>query len=96
MTSIYEVAVKAGVSITTVSHVFSGNRRVSEKTASRVFAAAKKLNYLPSSTAKGLATGRSMIVGIAIPFSDAGETMRQNPYYSELLAHVSDVYKRQP
>jgi LacI family transcriptional regulator len=30
-----------------------------------------------------------MIVGIAIPFSDAGETMRQNPYYSELLAHVS-------
>ncbi len=87
MTSIYEVAAQAGVSITTVSHVFSGNRHVASETVDRVLGVAAALNYSPRLTAKGLATGRSMILGISFP--SEREVLRHNPYFPELLEGLS-------
>jgi DNA-binding LacI/PurR family transcriptional regulator len=61
--TIFEVAEAAGVSITTVSHVFSGKRRVHERTRQRVLDAATRLSYVPSPAAKTLAPDAPAVVG---------------------------------
>jgi DNA-binding LacI/PurR family transcriptional regulator len=86
-TTIFEVAEAAGVSITTVSHVFSGKRRVHEETRQRVIAAATRLAYNPSSAAKALATGRSYALALQVSFS--GEALVLNSFFSALLPAVS-------
>ena len=55
MAGISEVARRAGVSRTTVSHVFSGKRPVADATRLRVLAAAQALKYNPDSMARGQA-----------------------------------------
>jgi len=68
MTGINEVAQLAGVSTATVSRALSGNGHVSEATRQRVHAAALELEYVVSSNASSLATGRMKNVGVVIPF----------------------------
>jgi DNA-binding LacI/PurR family transcriptional regulator len=64
---INEVARLAGVSTATVSRALSGNGHVSVATKERVAAAAKELGYVVSSSASGLATGRTKNIGIVTP-----------------------------
>jgi len=68
MPGINEVARLAGVSTATVSRALSGNGHVSEGTRLRVHAAALELEYVVSSNASSLATGRTKNVGVVIPF----------------------------
>ena len=68
MTGIHEVAQLAGVSAATVSRALSGRGSVSATTKQRVIAAADELGYVVSSSASGLATGRTRNVGVVIPF----------------------------
>lgn len=68
MPGINEVAQLAGVSTATVSRALSGNGHVSESTRERVLAAALELQYVVSSNASSLATGRTKNVGVVIPF----------------------------
>lgn len=68
MPGINEVAQLAGVSTATVSRALSGNGHVSEATRTRVLAAALELEYVVSSNASSLATGRTKNVGVVIPF----------------------------
>jgi len=68
MPGINEVAQLAGVSTATVSRALSGNGHVSEATRQRVHAAALELEYVVSSNASSLATGRTKNVGVVIPF----------------------------
>jgi DNA-binding LacI/PurR family transcriptional regulator len=85
--AIHEVAQRAGVSITTVSHVFSGKRPVALETRRRVLAAAESLEYRPSRAARGLATGRAMTIGLHFPFE--GDSFVLNPYFPALLQGLS-------
>lgn len=87
MAGIHEVARHAGVSITTVSHVFSGKRPVAPETRVKVLQAAEALEYRPSRTARGLATGRAMTFGLHFPF--AGDSFVLNPYFPALLQGLS-------
>jgi DNA-binding LacI/PurR family transcriptional regulator len=87
MASIEQVAREAGVSITTVSHVFSGKRPVAPETRSRVLAVAERLRYRPHRAARGLATGRAMIIGVHFPFDD--ESFVLDPFFMELLEGCS-------
>lgn len=87
MASIEEVAREAGVSITTVSHVFSGKRPVAPETRRRVLAVAERLDYRPHRAARGLATGRTMTIGLHFPFE--GDSFVLNPYFPELLEGLS-------
>src|SRR6266536_1433462 len=87
MASIEEVAREAGVSITTVSHVFSGKRPVAPETRRRVLAVAERLNYRPHRAARGLATGRAMTIGLQFPFE--GDPLVLNPFFPELLEGLS-------
>jgi len=62
---IQDVAERAGVSITTVSHVLNGHpgARVAPKTAERVRRAAAEAGYVPNPLARGLRTRRSHTIG---------------------------------
>ncbi|GAB3440464.1 substrate-binding domain-containing protein [Phycicoccus ginsengisoli] len=65
--SIADVARRASVSRTTVSHVLSGNRPVSEAVAGRVRAAMAELEYVPSRSARNLAMGSTQTIGLLLP-----------------------------
>ncbi|WP_433888509.1 LacI family DNA-binding transcriptional regulator [Streptomyces sp. CA-111067] len=62
--TVYDVAQRAGVSIATVSFTFSQPQRVKESTRETVLAAAAALGYVPSGSARGLASGRTGAIGL--------------------------------
>ena len=68
----YDIALEAGVSRTTVSHILNNHPRVtlSEKTRERVLATARKMGYVPHSAAQMLVTGRSQTIGLVLSRPD--------------------------
>lgn len=65
--SILDVAARARVSPATVSRALRGLPHVSEETRRRVRQAAQDLNYVASPAGTGLASGRTMTVGLVVP-----------------------------
>ena len=55
-----------GVSLTTASKALNGLDRISDTTRGRVLRAARELNYTPNLVAKGLASGRSSVIGVLL------------------------------
>ena len=82
--TIVDVARHARVSITTVSHALSGNRRVAEATRARIEDAIRELDYRPNAFARGLRTERSHMVALMIPDIT-------NPYYPTLARGMQDA-----
>ncbi|MDI7275433.1 MAG: LacI family DNA-binding transcriptional regulator [Anaerolineae bacterium] len=82
--TISDVARRAFVSKTTVSHVLNGTRFVTPDTKQRVLDAIEALGYRPSTAARSLTTKRTGIVGMII--SDAS-----NQFFGEVLRGVEDV-----
>ncbi len=87
--NIFQVALEAGVSITTVSHVFSSKRYVSEETRRRVLAVSDRLGYRPRASARALATGRSMT--IALQHSLSSPEFALNPFFAAMLTSMSEA-----
>jgi DNA-binding LacI/PurR family transcriptional regulator len=67
MPTMQDVAKKAGVTLSTVSHTLSGKRPVAEETRQRVLQAMKDLDYHPNELARRLAHGKSKIIGLLFP-----------------------------
>jgi DNA-binding LacI/PurR family transcriptional regulator len=65
--SIDQVARAAGVSPTSVSHVLTGARPVSDDMRARVLAAVEKLGYVPTHAAQSLANGASQTIAVLVP-----------------------------
>lgn len=86
--TIQDVADRAGVSKTTVSHVINATRFVEEETRQKVMRAIQELNYRPSAAARSLTTGRTGTVGIVV--SDTS-----NPFFGELLLGVEGILRPQ-
>ena len=63
---IADVARRAGVSVTTVSHTFSGNGVVAAETRERVRAAAHELGYRPDVLAQGLRRNRLSVLALVV------------------------------
>ncbi|MBR7829198.1 LacI family DNA-binding transcriptional regulator [Actinospica sp. MGRD01-02] len=61
-----EVARRAGVSLSTVSYVLSGNRPVCAQTRARVRQVTDELDYRPNATARALANGRTGSLGLGL------------------------------
>ncbi len=89
MTTIYDIAKRAGVSVTTVSKVLNQYPDVSEKTRSRVLEITKELGYHPNAVARGLATKRSMTIGVFV--EDNVNSGLRHPFFHEVLAQFKDV-----
>ncbi|MGJ9404549.1 LacI family DNA-binding transcriptional regulator [Arthrobacter sp. KK5.5] len=67
MASIKDVALRAGVSVATVSRALSGKGKVSEASREKVRRAADELDYVVSYNASSLASGRSRNIGFVVP-----------------------------
>lgn len=65
--TIYEVAHKAGVAISTVSRVLNGSSNVAEDTKKHVLEVVDELKYLPDRVARSLAQKGSSLIAIATP-----------------------------
>ncbi|MCU1572276.1 MAG: transcriptional regulator, LacI family [Micrococcaceae bacterium] len=63
-----DVARVAGVAQSTVSYVLSGKRPTSEETRKKVEAAIGQLTYHPNAGARALASRRTRVIGLVIPF----------------------------
>ena len=87
-TSIADVAAKAGVSSTTVSHVISGKRPVSARTTALVRRAMSELGYVPNHAARSLRLGNTRSLGLLVPDIS-------NPYFAELAKGAEDAGERQ-
>lgn len=67
--TIEDVAKRAGVTKSTVSHALSGKRPVSAETRRRIEAAIAALGYRPNPVAQRLAAGRSDAIGFVHPLA---------------------------
>ena len=65
--TVYDVADRAGVSIATVSRVYRAPDRVRAATRDKVLAVARELGYVPSGSARGLASGTTGVLGLCFP-----------------------------
>jgi LacI family transcriptional regulator len=82
--NIRDVARESGVSTATVSYVINdGPRAVHPETRARVLAAMERLQYYPSSAARGLNRKRAECIGVVLPRPDP--TLIVNPYFGSVL-----------
>lgn len=79
-----EVAAAAGVSVITVSRCISNPQRVSAKTRARVLKVAAQLGYIPNKLASGLASAKTMVVGVVVPTI-------ANPIHGVIMQGVADM-----
>ena len=84
MATMKQVAEKAGVSTTTVSHVINNTRVVSEDARERVLSVIQELRYIPSAVARSLKNDRTHTIGMMIPNNS-------NPYFAELIQGIEDA-----
>lgn len=78
MTTMRDVALVAGVSATTVSHVLNGTRHVDPTTREAVLAAIEETEYAANGAARSLRLGRTSTIGVAM-------SAISNPYFGDLL-----------
>jgi LacI family transcriptional regulator len=86
-----DIARKAGVSKMTVSRVISGKGRIAAGTRVRVMRIIDELGYHPNLIARSLASRRSMILGVIIPWK---ERLLLDNYFAQVLSGVTDVALR--
>ncbi len=79
--TIKDVALKANVSIATVSHVLNKTRFVSDEITQRVLDALAETNYQSNSIAKALRKNKTFTIGIIIPDII-------NPFFSNLVNYI--------
>lgn len=79
--TMHDVAQRAGVSIKTVSNVVNNYPHIRPATRDRVLAVIAELGYQVNATARSLRTGRSGIIGLAVP-------ELRVPYFAELAGAV--------
>lgn len=84
ITTMNELAQAAGVSIATVSRVFSGSPKVSEKTRTKVLELVHQSGFQPNETARTMAAGSSRLIAVILPDIE-------NPYFSRLLSEVEQL-----
>lgn len=64
VSTIYDVAARAGVSIATVSHVVNGHGSIRQSTRDRVMHAVRELHFVPNNAARGLSSGSKKVIGL--------------------------------
>lgn len=87
MTKMADVAQRAGVAISTVSHVINGTRNVSPQTVAAVERAMTELAYVPNTLARSLARATTNTVGLAI-------SSVANIYFSDIIRAVENACTR--
>jgi DNA-binding LacI/PurR family transcriptional regulator len=81
-----DVARVAGVSQSTVSYVMSGRRSISSETRKRVLAAIEELTYQPNAGARALASQRTQVIGLVVPFGPGADTAGILPFIETIAS----------
>ena len=84
MATVRDVARRAGVSVSTVSHVLNRTRFVSDELRERVLSAMHDLEFEPNAAARTLSLKRSNTIGLIV--SDI-----RNPFFASVARGVEDV-----
>ena len=87
--TLVEIAKQAGVSRSTVSRVINNHPNVDQATRARVRLVAESLNYQPNIAARGLAVGRTRILGLAIPM--VVSALFSDPYFPILIQGITSM-----
>jgi len=82
-----DVAIRASVSVSTVSRALTRPDLVSDETRLRIEAVAQELDYHPNSVARSLSTGRTYHLGLVVPDLE-------NPFFASVAKGVQS-YARQ-
>jgi len=83
MATMKQVAERAGVSISTVSHVINNTRVVSDGVRQRVLGIIDEMRYIPSAVARSLKNDKTNTIGVLVPNSS-------NPYFAELIRWIEE------
>ena len=81
-----DIARDLGVSLITVSKALRGAQDISEQTRQRVLKRMSELNYRPNILARGLASGKTYIVGLVVPGL-------LHPFFSEFAKALNEVLR---
>jgi LacI family transcriptional regulator len=84
MSTIVEVAKRAGVSIATVSNVIRGTKRVSPALQKRVRDAVRELDYYPNAIARSLKVKQTHMLGMVLPDIT-------NPFFPGIIRGAEDA-----
>ena len=82
MSTIREVAARAGVSVTTVSRTLNNRGYISQKMRERISKAMAELNYQPNEVARSLSFQHTKMIGVLVPEID-------NPFFSRIVSLLS-------
>ncbi len=83
MATIKDIALKAGVSISTVSYILNNTKNVRPETRQRVMAVIEEMNYYPSALAVSMKTKRTQTIGIIVPDIS-------NMFFTEIIRGIED------
>ena len=84
MATMKQVAQRAGVSTSTVSHVINKTRAVNEDVRARVQAVIEEMQYIPSAVARSLKNDKTYTIGVSLPDNT-------QPGCAELLRGIEDA-----
>lgn len=84
-----DIAKISGVSRSTVSRVINGDPNVSSPTRDRVLTVIQKYNFQPNLAARGLAAGRTQVLGLVIP--QGVGAIFTDPFFPLLIQGVSST-----
>lgn len=84
--NIYDISMKAGVSIATVSRVLNNSDHVSEETRKRVLDVINENGYVPNAFARGLGLNSMKTIGLLCP--DASD-----PYLARALDYLESNFR---
>lgn len=90
MANMKDVAAKANVSVSTVSHVINGTRFVSEEVKNRVREAMDATGYIPNVVAHSLRTKRTNTIGLVIPI---GNDENSNIFIMQIVLGIDSVLR---
>ena len=88
MATLKDVAIEAGLAVSTVSRILNNRGYISQDARTRVNQAMEKLNYQPNELARSLHRNKSNLIGLIVPHI-------KHPYFSAVISQVEDqAYQR--
>ena len=95
--TIRDVARESGASIASVSATLNGSKsptiRVGAATREYIISVASRMGYVSNPIAKSLATGKSKVIGLMLPYADA--FIDDNPFCSQVMGGImAEVVER--
>lgn len=84
MSTLKDVAERAGVTVTTVSRVINNRGYISEKTRQKVYDVMKEIGYQPNEVARSLSKQHTSTIGVIVPHI-------VHPYFAKLLSNIESA-----